>query len=483
MAVTLKIRGDASGLNRTLQDVQGRFGKFGSGIMGVMGSTAGAIGIVTGAVLAVKAAIVGVIAATIKWAASIDKVAKSARKLNISSDDYQKFSVMAQMAGTNVDTLAMALKRAEKAAGDAVRGNKTIAEAFELMGTSAKEFINASPADRLGLLSQGLAKLEEKGLAATTMSELLGRNWAELRPLFQASADSLRDQAKAIDTISPKYMKLGELVTDLWTLFKSNTIAAAMNLAGAAVMDVYLAVQELRKAWAEWTGDIAKVQQIRAQVRDILTPGGPTGQELDDETAAGLASKSPRLGASPDDVTNRAIDERIAKHERLLELRRKERALAWEGVSASVRMEQIMSEIAHWQGMIRFGGDVELSAREKLVELGRQLLDVQRDLAEEAEREAEAVAKARKDRADILDKGMADIDSRINAFAGTSLATPSTSALQAMGGGAGAFGPNGADLVNYSKQQVALLQAIHRVLYNEARSNPDSNAFDKNNPL
>ena len=83
-----------------------------------------------------------------------DKVAKVATRFAASAEEIQRVSVAADLAGTNIDTVARVLTKLSVAASDAATGNKEMAKSFERAGINAEKFKNSGLDQQLVQLSE-----------------------------------------------------------------------------------------------------------------------------------------------------------------------------------------------------------------------------------------------------------------------------------------------------------------------------------------
>jgi ribosomal protein L12E/L44/L45/RPP1/RPP2 len=146
-----------------------------------------------------------------------DKVAKVATRFGASAEEIQRVSVAADLAGTNIDTVARVLTKMSVAASDASSGNEAMAKAFERAGISAEKFKNSGLDQQLVQLSEAFNRARGDADATNQIIELMGtRAASQMIPLIDNTA-ALRQEMEGVSVASDDVVRKIEAANDRLT--------------------------------------------------------------------------------------------------------------------------------------------------------------------------------------------------------------------------------------------------------------------------
>jgi len=128
-------------------------------------------------------------------------LSNSASSLRLPVEQLQRFSVIAQRSGTDVDEIVDGLFSAEEAAFEAEAGVATYANAFRDLNINAREFLNLDVEERLMALADAYANAEDRGLAVVRLQESLGETARRLVNVFAQGGDGIRSQFDELDVL------------------------------------------------------------------------------------------------------------------------------------------------------------------------------------------------------------------------------------------------------------------------------------------
>ena len=146
-----------------------------------------------------------------------DKVAKVATRFGASAEEIQRVSVAADLAGTNIDTVARVLTKMSVAASDASSGNENLAKAFERAGINAEQFKNSGLDQQLVQLSEAFNRARGDADATNQIIELMGtRAASQMIPLIDNTA-ALRQEMEGVSVASDEMVRKIEAANDRLT--------------------------------------------------------------------------------------------------------------------------------------------------------------------------------------------------------------------------------------------------------------------------
>lgn len=235
----LGIRDFKANLDRATQEVRKSAGTMKTESAGVGMSLADGI---KGALPALSFAALG---AGIKAAFNqADDIADLSLKLQESAESIQKVDYAAQLAGSNVDQVADAMIKLERALGDVE--NKKAAEALANLGFSADELARMSLDEKMIALSDAFEKARASGTGVNDIQALLGRSSAELIPLLEQGGEALRGMFEDAPVVAEETIQQMAEINDQFDAMilkgKSFAVEAVGGFAGMnqALTDFYV---------------------------------------------------------------------------------------------------------------------------------------------------------------------------------------------------------------------------------------------------
>ena len=163
--------------------------------------------------------------------AGFQKITEAAKELNkqaklfdVSTTTIQKFGAAAEQAGFTFDNLADAMHDMTEKAQDAANGNKNYAEAFEMMGLKAEDFMNLSFEEKVKAFGDGLKYAGDQGLEFLAANELAGGAAQELIGTFKDGGASFFEYADGINAISEANVQAAVKAADAWAEVKNEMV-------------------------------------------------------------------------------------------------------------------------------------------------------------------------------------------------------------------------------------------------------------------
>lgn len=234
--------------------------------------------------VAVKNAVVG-------FTELADAIKKGSLKAGVSTDQYQRLSFVAKMAGVEMDAVGGSFGKLNKNIADAANGgNKEMAQLFKRLGISMRDANGdmRSAADMLPELSDAFVRNKNPVLQARMGMALFGKSWQEVIPLLMEGSEGIQKSldrfAKLKGVIQKEDLEAGKEFGDLLEQLKmvtrgfSGAIAKELipvltpmidNLIMWAVANKKLIsteVSKMAKDLAKWIGEIdwgATVQGVK----------------------------------------------------------------------------------------------------------------------------------------------------------------------------------------------------------------------------
>jgi len=142
------------------------------------------------------------------------------QRLQMSTDDVQKYMFAAEQTGATIDDVATALKRLAQGQRDASIGTKTAVRAFDAFGISIDGIEKRKPEDILAEIGKKAREGELNTVQLASAVDLLGRGAQKLLPALKAGFSDFAKQAEAMNLIiNPENIAALKKLGDEFTTF------------------------------------------------------------------------------------------------------------------------------------------------------------------------------------------------------------------------------------------------------------------------
>lgn len=168
-----------------------------------------------------------------------DEIGKQSQKLNMSTDGYQKWSTILEMAGTSIDSMSMGMKTFTGILDEASNGNADALLTLNKLGLGFKDFEGLSVEDSLKKVVEQFQTMEQGAEKTQLAVDLFGRSGQELLPLLNQEVGSIDELFKSYEDlgliISEDAVKASEEMGNQLTLLKKSFKVASVAI-GTAFM-------------------------------------------------------------------------------------------------------------------------------------------------------------------------------------------------------------------------------------------------------
>lgn len=123
---------------------------------------------------------------------TIDVTSKLSRRLGMTYSELAGLSLAGDLAGVSMDTIGKAATKADIAFVKAAQGSTQAKAALAGVGLSVAQLEGMSPAERFQAMADAIAGLPSPAERARAAVALFGKSGAELLPLFEGGAGSIK---------------------------------------------------------------------------------------------------------------------------------------------------------------------------------------------------------------------------------------------------------------------------------------------------
>ena len=225
-----------------------------------------------------------------------DDVAKTADKLGIGITQLQELRYAAERSGVATGQFDTALEKMQKNLGEAAGGTGTAKDALDQLGLSAKDLINLSPDEALGMIADRMGNVGTAAERAAIANDIFGRSGVGMINMLRGGSEGLQqlqeDARRTGYVLSEQAARDAEVFQD--TLLDTQLVMKGLkNTVGAELMPVVTtamrrvgdALVDNRKdvkRWAEGfadgveralpiVGDVVKgIGKVSAVVGDVI---------------------------------------------------------------------------------------------------------------------------------------------------------------------------------------------------------------------
>ncbi len=191
--------------------------------------------------------------------ARIDKLAKTARFLGITTEALAGLQHLSNLTGVSIGNLETAMMRMTRAIGEASTGAKEYLEPFERIGVDAQKLLRLAPEKQMAAIAEGISTLATQTEQGAVSMEIFGRSGLRMRNLLREGSKGFRDAEAAAKgfglAVTESAAKKVEDANDAITRMK----AALTGMANQAVIVAAPAIEEAANAT---TGFIAEIKEV-----------------------------------------------------------------------------------------------------------------------------------------------------------------------------------------------------------------------------
>ena len=158
-----------------------------------------------------------------KYAAEIDKLAKSSDKLGLTVKALQQLQYQAELTGVSTQTMTTALQRMVRRVSEAAQGTGAAKDAIAELGLSAKELAGLSPDQQFYAISEAMKEIGNQGdkvrlamkifdTEGVSLVNTMNSNLAATAKEFDSLGISVsQSQAKMVEAYNDSKTKLGAI--------------------------------------------------------------------------------------------------------------------------------------------------------------------------------------------------------------------------------------------------------------------------------
>ena len=241
-------------ISKTGDKADGMGKKLGAGIKTAAkwGKSIGAAAIVAG---------VGMFALGVKLGNTADELLDLNSITGMSTDNIQKWRKAAEVAGVATDAMTNASTKFTKALDTmSVEGHKG-QEALEAMGLSLSDIENMSADERMNVLTEALAGVDDKTERATLGADLFGGTWKEIAPIVDLGTEAMNKAKDSANIISEE------------DLVKANEfrikVADMKEQLSFFVTEIAIAVMPTLQIMMDWV--MEHMPQIKETMKTVFT--------------------------------------------------------------------------------------------------------------------------------------------------------------------------------------------------------------------
>lgn len=179
-----------------------------------------------------------------RLAERLDRVQKLTRR-GIEAEGLQRLGFAAQQSGADLEQVANAMLRANRAAAEAADGNTEYQEAFRALGIDVDEFARLDQEAQFLRVADAVAGATDENRAHAATLTLLGRAAGDLLPLLREGSEEIRAMSEGVKTLSQEELDAIAGARDALSRAKADIGAYAGAALGAVVLAFQAAVRAI----------------------------------------------------------------------------------------------------------------------------------------------------------------------------------------------------------------------------------------------
>ena len=194
-----------------------------------------------------------------------DALAKGARRIGATAEEYAGLSYAADLAGSSIEDVEKAAKALTSVVYDAGAGLSTAKRALADVGLSFEDMAGLPITEQFVKVIDALKGVESEDRRLALAQDLLGRSGMNLASMIEAGGEALRanaDEGRRLTNITNAQAAAAEVLSDAWTKAKTALSGAAMQAGAAlapALTEVWNRLADVTVEWGRWIGQHPEV--------------------------------------------------------------------------------------------------------------------------------------------------------------------------------------------------------------------------------
>lgn len=188
----------------SLHKTEGKAGKLGKGLQKMGKFAVGAGALLGGAAVAGGAAM---FALGTKVAQNADRLLDLNSATGMSTDEIQRWEKATRIAGVSQEAVTNASKKLNKSMETLTTSGGKGADAMNELGISVDDIANMDADERMNVLTEALAGVEDKTDRAKLGVDIFGGSWEELAPIVDLGAEAMENAKSSANIISEDDLK------------------------------------------------------------------------------------------------------------------------------------------------------------------------------------------------------------------------------------------------------------------------------------
>lgn len=331
---------------------------------------------------------------------SMDDLVDASLRLNETTEAVQRVGHASRiLASVDVDGVSKAFLRLERSLGEL--DNKQAADSLADLGLTADELIAMPLEQKMLAFADAFTAARDRGTGYADLMDLLGRQAGELIPLFESGRGVIEEMfAGAPVVMDATVQRLAAANDQLDTWFTTLKVGATESIGTA--LSLASTLKDIGSGLFSGLSLSEVSDQLQAKQQAALEAQAAQQQKLEDRRkTAAAAIKQATEGASKGDVEKDKLKEaeQIAAAQQRLDEQKRDAALdqmtlAQRIAVMSVDAQKAIAEENRLKSAAKLDALAVVNAESRRVGIQQQILQSQRQLASEKEREAEATKRA-----------------------------------------------------------------------------------------
>ena len=160
-----------------------------------------------------------------------DSMADLSIKTGVQVEQLSRFSTVAKLSGTDMDSVAGVLKKLSISAVDAYSGNEKLARSFDALGITTKELKTISPDELLIRIAQGIQGIDPM-VVQDLMAQLGGKGATNVLPFLRELSERIDETSVKIGT---QFASDAKIFSDNLKLIEINVKSLGVSIASQLI--------------------------------------------------------------------------------------------------------------------------------------------------------------------------------------------------------------------------------------------------------
>jgi len=205
-----------------------------------------------------------------------DRFDKLSKQFKVSSETLQRFALVAELGGADIESLASAMSKLNMSLHEAASGQAAYQREFENLGLDAKTMQLMSHEEQIATMADAIKNASNRNMAMAASQKIMGRSSGKLFSIFEQGGAALTQTMASVSVVTNENTKAIAELNDVLTKLSTGGMAKL----GTAIGTIFGWVEKATAWLALQSGEFDDMAIIKKLNREGVEAFMPKDKEV-----------------------------------------------------------------------------------------------------------------------------------------------------------------------------------------------------------